>query len=222
MKRILLNPVILLIVLLIPVFSVFSQGVKPAKVSKAIYHDVIGPIRDLPALTAEELAAEQYETRIERNEELKERLYPFAATALPKGPDAIWQNEMGQNALSNREVFSVFNGQTSYSDPPDDNGTVGYDYYMQTINVKYTIYDKSGNLLAGPTNINTLFEGVPGANRNDGDPIVMFDEQIGRFFVAEFSGIGNAPDYMLIAISQTADPTGMWDRWSFPMTGFPD
>ncbi len=222
MKRILLNTVILSFIMLIYTASAYTQEVKPAKIGRAVYHDVVGPIRDFPALTAEELAAEQFETKVERNEELKERLYPFAETATPKGPDPLWQKEMGTVSIANRDVIDIFSGQSSYSYPPDDNGTVGYDYYMQTINVKYTIYDKSGNLLAGPTNVNTLFAGVPGANRNDGDPIVMFDEQIGRFFVAEFSGTGNAPDYMLIAISQTEDPTGMWDRWSFPMTGFPD
>jgi len=222
MKKLLLNILILFSILLTPLHSAYGQAVKPDKVSTAIYHDVVGPIKDFPVLTAEELAAEEFEEKIERNEELKERKYPYAATALPKGQDPIWQKTMGSVSLGNREIIENFNGQSSYSNPPDDNGTVSENYYMQTINVKYTIYDKTGNLLAGPTNLNTLFEGVPGASRNDGDPIVMFDEQIGRFFVAEFSGIGSAPDYMLIAISQTEDPTGMWDRWSFPMTGFPD
>ena len=222
MKKLISNILILFIVSLIPIYSSYGQAIKPDKVSTAIYHDVVGPIKDFPVLTAEELEAEQFEEKVERNEELKERKYPFAATALPKGPDPIWQNTMGSISSGNRELFENFNGQSSYSNPPDDNGTIGMNYYMQTINVKYTIYDKTGNLLAGPTNLNTLFEGVPGASRNDGDPIVMFDEEIGRFFVAEFSGIGSAPDYMLIAISQTEDPTGMWDRWSFPMTGFPD
>jgi len=222
MKKLISNFLILFILSLLPIYSSYGQAIKPNKVSTAIYHDVIGPIKDFPALTAEELAAEEFEEKIERNEELKERKYPYAATALPKGPDPIWQKAMGSVSSGNREIIENFNGQSSYSNPPDDNGTIGMNHYMQTINVKYTIYDKSGNLLAGPTNLNTLFEGVPGASRNDGDPIVIFDEQIGRFFVAEFSGIGSAPDYMLIAISQTEDPTGMWDRWSFPMTGFPD
>lgn len=222
MKKFTQKIAILILISLTPFISIYGQAVKPEKVTTAIYHDVIGPIKNLPALTVAELEAEKYTKKVVRNEELKERQYPFASNALPKGPDPVWQKEMGTTVNPNRDLVNVFSGQNSFSDPPDDNGTVGPNHYMQTINVKYTIYDKSGNLLAGPTNLNTLFEGVPGANRNDGDPIVLFDEQIGRFFVAEFSGIGGAPDYMLIAISQTDDPTGMWDRWSFPMTGFPD
>ncbi|MBU2649917.1 MAG: T9SS type A sorting domain-containing protein, partial [Bacteroidetes bacterium] len=61
-----------------------------------------------------------------------------------------------------------------------------------------------------------------GSNNNDGDPVILYDEQAGRWMVAEFSGIYNNPDYMLIAVSQTGDPTGLWDRWSFVMNGFPD
>ena len=68
-----------------------NKVVKPTKVSTAIYHDVFGPISDLPALTKEELEAKKDEPKKERNEELKERLYPYAATALPKGPDPAWQ-----------------------------------------------------------------------------------------------------------------------------------
>ena len=84
MKKLLLNILILFSILLTPLHSAYGQAVKPDKVSTAIYHDVVGPIKDFPVLTAEELAAEEFEEKIERNEELKERKYPYAATALPK------------------------------------------------------------------------------------------------------------------------------------------
>ena len=125
------------------------------------------------------MEAKKDEPKKERNEELKERLYPYAATALPKGPDPAWQKAMGQ-ITQTKGILQNFNGQSSYSDPPDCNGTVGPNHYMQTINVTYTIYNKSGTLLAGPTNMNTLFSGVPGASYNDGDPIIMYDEQQGN------------------------------------------
>jgi len=137
----------------------------------------------------------------------------------PKGKYPDWQTEMGTTGAN---ILQNFSGQTSGSNPPDCNGTVGPDHYMQTINVKYTIYDKLGSLVAGPTNLNTLFSGVPGATQNDGDPVILYDDQADRYMVAEFSGIWSNPDYMLIAISQTNDPTGLWDRWSFVMNGFPD
>ncbi len=192
----------------------------PAMIATAIHHEVIGPLSDFPALTAEELAATaEEESRVKRNEELQYRNYPFYEQYKLDGPDPGWQSEMGTNrALTG--IIQNWSGQSTYSNPPDDNGTAGPNHYMQTINVKYTIYDKMGSLQAGPTNLNTVFSGVPGANRNDGDPIILWDEQAGRYLMAEFS-LGS-PYYMLIAVSQTDDPTGMWDAYSFVMNGMPD
>ena len=80
-----------------------------------------------------------------------------------------------------------FEGQGSPYYPPDCNGTAGPNHYMQTINTVYAIYDKTGTLLAGPTALNLIFGNVPGANRNDGDPIILYDEQADRWLVTEFS-----------------------------------
>src|SRR5229473_1275515 len=41
--------------------------------------------------------------------------------------------------------------------PPDTNGVVGPNHYVQTINVSFEIWDKTGTSLAGPTDIRTLF-----------------------------------------------------------------
>ena len=61
---------------------------------------------------------------------------------------------------------------------------------MQTINTVYTIYSKTGTLLAGPTAMNLLFGGILGTEYNDGDPIVLYDEQADRWLAAEFSITG--------------------------------
>lgn len=216
---------ILLILWMMHIIS-FSQEesivVKPTMIGQGTYHGQVGPLSDIPPMTMSELRElDKKEAYKKRNQEMRYRYYPNAENAFPKGDDEAWQKSMGsQKSLS--AILENWAGQSSYSNPPDDNGTAGPNHYMQTINVKYTIYDKQGTLLAGPTNLNTLFAGVPGANNNDGDPIILYDEQADRWLVAEFSGIYNNPDYMLIAISTSNDPTGTWDRWSFVMNGFPD
>lgn len=194
----------------------------PTMIATAVSHMVVGPLRDLPALTPEELAAmAEEEAKVRHNQDLKYRNYPYWEETRPSGPDPGLQSEMGTKR-GFTDIIQYWNGQSTYYNPPDCNGSAGPDHYMQTINVKYTIYDKVGNLLAGPTNLNTLFNGVPGSSWNDGDPIIMFDEQAQKWLMAEFSGISGNPDYMLIAVSQTDDPTGTWDAWSFVMNGFPD
>ncbi len=204
----------------------FSQDESPVLTPKMIgqgtYHGQVGPLRDIPPMTESEMQElDRKEALKRRNLKLRYRAYPNAENALPKGDDEAWQKSMG-GLKSIDAIIEHWAGQTSTSNPPDDNGTAGPTHYMQTINVKYTIYNKQGTLLAGPTNLNTLFAGVPGANNNDGDPIVLYDEQAGRWLVAEFSGVYSSPDYMLIAVSATDDPTGVWNRWSFVMNGFPD
>ncbi len=220
MKKTLLT--LLGMVLMLSAISLNAQDEteSPEMIATAVGHKVIGPLRDFPALTPTELAAmSEDEAKVKRNQDLKVRNYPFYEQYKLDGPDPAWQSEMGKNRGS-KGILQNWTGQSTSSNPPDDNGTAGPNHFMQTINVRYTIYDKMGSLQAGPTNLNTIFSGVPGANRNDGDPIILWDEQAQRYLMAEFS-LGS-PYYMLIAVSQTDDPTGFWDAYSFVMSGMPD
>ena len=198
-----------------------DKTISPSLIITGLYHGETPPLRDIPVLSNAEwqLMVEKAERKM-LNPKLRTRSYPFAETALPKGPDPVWQQEMGAGRESRAPIVN-FNGQDSPSYPPDANGTAGPNHYMQTINLVYAIYNKSGALVAGPANMNTLFTGVTGANCNDGDPIVLFDEQADRWLVAEFSICG-ANDYMLIAVSTTNDPTGTWHKYSFDVADMPD
>jgi PKD repeat protein len=200
----------------------YSQDgpVNPGITGTGHYLGLTPPLKDLPVLTREEFLAMEAEGA-ERNAELQYRSYPFSASALPKGPDPVWQRDMG-NTAAGRGLILNFNGQTSPYFPPDANGTAGPLYYMQTINTVYAIYDKTtGDLVAGPTDMNQLFSGVPGANCNDGDPLVLYDEQADRWLAVEFS-ICASNDRMLIAVSLTNDPTGSWHKYSFDVADLPD
>lgn len=195
--------------------------VRPTEVITGTYHGVSKALRDIPAMTADEF--HQLELKgLKRtlNKDLKNRIFPFAATALPKGADPAWQRFMGETD-GNRSLLVNFDGQNSPYYPPDCNGTAGPNHFMQTINCVYAIYDKTGTLVAGPTNLNQLFQGVTGANNNDGDPIILYDEQADRWLVTEFS-ISGSPDYMLMAVSTTNDPTGTWHKYSFQVASMPD
>lgn len=155
-----------------------------------------------------------------RNEDLKERKYPYQSQALPKGPDPVWQKYIPKGTKSSVNIIKSFTGIGSYAHPIDPNGAAGPNHYMAAINVYYNIYDKNGNSISGD-NMNTLFNGVDGSNNNDGDPIILYDDLAGRWLAAEFS-ISSQPYHMLIAVSATDDPTGQWYAYSFVMPGFPD
>ena len=197
-----------------------DQPVSPTYIGVGVYHGLSQPLRDLPAITADEFDKMELDGLKPRNEDLRLREYPFASTALPKGPDPVWQDKFG-NTPAIKAPIALFEGQASPYFPPDCNGTSGPNHYMQTINTVYAIYSKTGTLLAGPTNLNLLFGNVTGATCNDGDPIALYDEQADRYLIVEFSICG-ANDYMLVAVSQTNDPTGAWHRYSFDVDDMPD
>ena len=199
-----------------------DQPIYPSIIKTGVYHGLSPALRDLPAMTDAEF--QQLVIKGEKkmlNKKLKERHYPYASTALPQGPDPVWQQEMGKTMGVKAPALN-FNGQTSPYFPPDANGSIGPNHYMQTINTVYAIYNKTtGALVAGPTNMNLLFSGVTGATCNDGDPLCLYDEQADRWLAVEFSICG-ANDYMLIAVSQTNDPTGAWHKYSFDVADMPD
>lgn len=198
-----------------------DKPVRPSEIITGSYLGLTKPLKDLPTLTDKEwmIMASKSDQKM-LNPKIRKRSYPFEALALPKGPDAVRQDKMGTYPAGRAPITS-FCGQDSPYCPPDANGSVGPNHYMQTINTVYTIYDKYGTILAGPTALNTLFEGVTGSECNNGDPIVLYDEQADRWLVAEFSICGTT-DYMLIAISATGDPTGTWHKYSFDVDDVPD
>lgn len=102
--------------------------------------------------------------------------------------------------------------------PPDTNGDVGPNHYVQWINLSFAIWDKSGNKLLGPVNGNSLWSGFGGPCQtyNDGDPIVLYDQFADRWMMSQFALPG--PHYQCIAISQTPDPTGPYYRYAFKIS----
>lgn len=198
-----------------------NSPVFPSHLGQGTLLGISQPLRDFPPATDEELAAMSEKAAAKMlNKKLRNREYPFSATALPKGDDPAWQKTMGSSGSPKAPIVNI-DGQTSSSYPPDCNGAAGPNHYMQTINTTYAIYSKTGTLLAGPTNMNLLFGSVAGANCNDGDPLVLYDEQANRWLAVEFSLCGSN-DRMLVAVSTSSDPTGTWYQYSFDVADTPD
>lgn len=106
--------------------------------------------------------------------------------------------------------------------PPDANGDVGPNHYLQWVNLGAKIFDKSGTLLLGPVPGNFFFTGLGGRceTENDGDPIVLYDELADRWVVMQFQiSIG---DDLCVAVSTTPDPTGSYHQYEFDFPDFPD
>lgn len=113
-------------------------------------------------------------------------------------------------------------GRTNLT-PPDPNGDVGPNHYIQMVNSQFQIFNKQGVSLAGPTNINQLWIGAGQNNacsqNNNGDPVVVYDGLADRWLMSQFAvpnGFANPPTFECFAISQTANPvTGGWFLYQF-------
>jgi hypothetical protein len=110
--------------------------------------------------------------------------------------------------------------------PPDTNGAVGPTQYVQMVNTVFSVYDKAGTRLSGPTAINQLFNALPANSRcratNDGDPVVVYDQLADRWVLSQFAvrddaGGTNGPYSECVAISQTSDATGAYYVYDFQL-----
>jgi hypothetical protein len=111
----------------------------------------------------------------------------------------------------------VGGGYTPDAAPPDTNGAVGLTQYVQWVNEDFAVYDKvTGARLFGPAAGNTLWSGFGGPCQsfNDGDPIAQYDKAANRWIMTQFA-VSSTPYTQCVAVSDTADATGTYHRYSF-------
>ena len=122
-------------------------------------------------------------------------------------------------------------GLGSYADccaPPDTNASVGTTQVVEWVNLDYAVFDKAtGALVAGPTPGSAIWSGIAAGrcgSNNDGDPIVKFDAQAGRWFMTQLSVSGGPPYYQCVAVSSGADfVASSWSRYVYSFgSNFPD
>ncbi len=103
--------------------------------------------------------------------------------------------------------------------PPDTNASVGATQVVETVNVAYSVYDKTtGTQLMAPTNIQTLYAPLGGqcATGNLSDPIATFDKAAGRWLITmiAFNNAFTIND-ACVAISTSSDATGTFHLYQF-------
>ena len=125
--------------------------------------------------------------------------------------------------LSNQDNFNIFGGRVN---PPDPNGEVGPNNYVEMTNLTFAVYDKSGNRLLGPVDTGTLWSNfaVPDCTDPSGDPVVLYDQFTDRWILSQFTTSGlddpSKPFWNCVAVSTTSDPTGSYYRYAFQTAHF--
>ena len=101
--------------------------------------------------------------------------------------------------------------------PSDSNLAVGPNVIATIVNTYLSIYDKTGTLLSGPTNLPTLFAPIGGLCGTEYivDPIVLYDRPADRWVVAGIGDNYSGSYGECIAVSTTNDPTGSYSLYFF-------
>jgi hypothetical protein len=199
-----------------------------AKLQKAS-HSFNGDLRDLPY----EKSVEQF--RLE-----------------PEDPDII-RRSIGKPAAGGNKAntaapivvptviapapLNVFEGLDRFNwgagSPPDTNGDVGPNNYIQTVNTSIGVYRKSDGFQQAAFTFNTFMSQGSFGNlcdtNNFGDPVVLYDTFEDRWIITDFAftldggGNVNAPAFQCFAASKTADPIlGGWNFYSIQINDFLD
>ena len=205
-----------------------AAPLKP-KFSQAVAFDVSLPLRVLAAtpfrIAPVGPSQEPVEIRPERGPVIKDRGYSSDGALQTRGSFGpalqIPATSANFEGLSNQDNFNIFGFRVN---PPDPNGAVGPNHYVEIINLVFGVYSKTGTLLLGPIDTGTLWAGfvLPDCTDPSGDPIVLYDQFADRWLLTQFTTRG--PTYYdCVAISTTGDPTGSYYRYAFSTgVNFPD
>jgi hypothetical protein len=184
-------------------------------VSDAVAPSISLAFRDLPSSNPFSAWVEQPEPRTPSNR------FP----QLPRNPqevDPVLQTNAPTVGMpSVGTSFEGMNISTACGNclPPDPNGAVGPNHYVQMVNSSVAVYDKTGAQLMAPKPINDLWSVTPNSEcftHNNGDPIVIYDQLADRWLVSQFVVQASTENYaQCIAVSQTPDPTGAYYLYEF-------
>jgi hypothetical protein len=115
--------------------------------------------------------------------------------------------------------------------PPDPDGAVGPNNYVELVNTHYQVFNKAGASLAGPIESYQLWSPFSSSvsaaqlcyTNPGGDGIVLYDRGANRWLISELAFASDpffgptGPFIECFAVSQTADPTGAYYVYAFLM-----
>ncbi len=232
-------PLITTLILIVTLFGTIPATAAPeetiqlagktftGKFSTAVAFDVSPTLRQMAAQRqAPDISAEEEDVRDERGTTVADQGFSgdgaIQNSASPAVP-AISGTLANFEGLSNQANFNIFGFRVN---PPDPNGDVGPNHYVEMINLVFGVYDKQGHLLLGPVDTGTLWSGfaVPDCQDPSGDPIVLYDQFVDRWLLTQFTTSGltdpSKPFWNCVAISTTGDPTGSYYRYAFETANF--
>jgi hypothetical protein len=155
------------------------------------------------------------------------------ATSVPRSAavrDSVRQIARPRTATP---AISSFEGTNNVDGvvPPDPNGAVGPNDYVELVNQHYQVFDKTGVPRAAPVESAQMWGAFSSSSSParlcntdpGGDGTVLYDRGADRWLFSELAfsnslGIPTGPYIECFAVSKTADPTGAYNVYAFLMS----
>jgi MYXO-CTERM domain-containing protein len=101
--------------------------------------------------------------------------------------------------------------------PPDTMGAVGPNDFVELLNGRYAVYDRTGTLVQGLTQDDFWRAGGLSlvAGQGSSDPRITFDKNSGHWFATALANLGSTDSRYLVGVSNTSDPTQGWHAFEF-------
>jgi hypothetical protein len=228
MKRILGITIVLaaLLVLSVPVPALGESQFQPQvqtspEVVQEDHHDTSIPLRDLTLLAPSHRAKSSKPAQA----------LPWRRTGRPiiaSEPDSALQSPSSVPLAISAFNLLTFGGISNRDNlvPPDPNSAVGATQIVETVNISYQVFSKTGASILGPSEISTLWNGftgqcdptASGVSHYYSDPIVLYDKASGRWLITVIgssSASFNANDTECIGVSTTSNATSSYHRYAF-------
>lgn len=228
------------LVLIVTLFGTISAAAAPEESTQSAFKEFKGKFSTpaafdvSPALRS--LASQKHSVQPPKDDEIRPERGSVNTNHGFSGDGAIQQSTAQKSSaltisaplvnfegLSNQDNLNIFGIRVN---PPDPNGDVGPNHYVEMINLVFAVYDKQGNLLLGPVDTGSLWAGfaIPDCTEPSGDPIVLYDQFTDRWLLSQFTTSGlsdpTRPFWNCVAISTTGDPTGTYYRYAFETQNF--
>lgn len=205
------SAVVLLLLLHLSWCNVKAQNAGASTYIKPVKFRISKPLREFP-LAKGIKNNEKYEALEKYREEYNDNRHKPKAG--PFELDPVKQIISGVNALDTPLVNFKTSPLSAGFCPPDPDGAVGPDDYVEVDNCFMAVYDKSGKTIMAPREIGWLWD-----NSNLGDPVALYDKFADRWFVSQLEDNWTTLD---VAVSVTNDPTGSYYIWYYNLGYLPD
>jgi hypothetical protein len=100
--------------------------------------------------------------------------------------------------------------------PPDTQSAVGPNHLMITLNNGVLVQTRNGSTAKSGVGLSAFWGVSPSSSTLAFDPRVLYDSFLDRWIFVSVAALKTTNSVLLIAMSQTNDPTSNWNTYSFP------